>query len=178
MVFWQILADNLLGFDLLIFIAAGFNAVCYILARRHTLRLYRKLHMIIFVPSNRENPEALADAVRDLVRRGMSSVEPLYVAAIGAATNVASALLAEDLRQRYRRDHAAAQDGGEHVSRSHGRQLGRIAHEDQPCTFRQRFQLNAAGNIQLRFHTLLFRCLLRQTVQILYDFLLHRIQLV
>lgn len=66
MVFWQILADNLLGFDLLIFIAAGFNAVCYILARRRTLRLYRKLHMIIFVPSHRENPEALADAVRDL----------------------------------------------------------------------------------------------------------------
>jgi len=36
-----------------------------------------------------------SDAVRDLIRRGMSSEEPLYVAAIGAATNVASALLAE-----------------------------------------------------------------------------------
>ncbi len=64
--FWQILADNLFGFDLLIFIAAGFNTVCYILARRRTLRLYRKLHMIIFVPSHREYPKAVADAVRDL----------------------------------------------------------------------------------------------------------------
>lgn len=36
-----------------------------------------------------------SDAVRDLVRRGMASEEPLYVAAIGACTNVASALLAE-----------------------------------------------------------------------------------
>lgn len=36
-----------------------------------------------------------SEAARDLVRRGMASEEPLYVAAIGACTNVASALLME-----------------------------------------------------------------------------------
>ena len=64
--FWQIIVQNLPGFDLLIFIAAVFNAGCYIFARRFTMRLYRKLHMVIFVPSHRENPEAVADAVREL----------------------------------------------------------------------------------------------------------------
>lgn len=34
-------------------------------------------------------------AVEDLIRRGMASEEPLYVVAIGAATNVASALMLE-----------------------------------------------------------------------------------
>ena len=62
----QIIAQNLLGFDLLIFVAAVFNTGCYVLARRFTMRLYRKLHMVIFVPSHRENPEAVADAVREL----------------------------------------------------------------------------------------------------------------
>lgn len=37
----------------------------------------------------------MSDAVRDLIERGMSSDEPLYVAAIGACTNIASALIAE-----------------------------------------------------------------------------------
>lgn len=37
----------------------------------------------------------MSDAVRDLVERGMNSNEILYVASIGACTNIASALLAE-----------------------------------------------------------------------------------
>lgn len=42
-----------------------------------------------------------SDAVQDLIHRGMSCEEPLYVAAIGASTNIASALLMEPrLRER------------------------------------------------------------------------------
>lgn len=46
-----------------------------------------------YIPESRE--PVMSDAVRDLIERGMSSDEPLYVAAIGACTNIASALLAE-----------------------------------------------------------------------------------
>lgn len=46
-----------------------------------------------YIPESRE--PVMSDAVQDLIERGMSSDEPLYVAAIGACTDVASALLAE-----------------------------------------------------------------------------------
>ena len=88
--FWQILADNLPGFDLLIFIAAGFNTVCYILTRRRTLRLYRKLHMIIFVPSHRKNPEAVADAVRELDEEEIVSLRKSSEAFYTVFANVTS----------------------------------------------------------------------------------------
>lgn len=42
-----------------------------------------------------EDGPVMSEAVEDLIRRGMASEEPLYVVAIGAATNVASALMAE-----------------------------------------------------------------------------------
>lgn len=46
-----------------------------------------------YIPESRE--PVISDAVRDLIERGMGSDEPLYVAAIGACTNIASALLVE-----------------------------------------------------------------------------------
>lgn len=42
-----------------------------------------------------QDEPVMSEAVEDLIRRGMESEEPLYVVAIGAATNVASALMAE-----------------------------------------------------------------------------------
>ena len=57
---FQVIAQNLLGFDLIIFVAAALNGVCYYFARRNANALYRKLHRLIFVPSRRENPDALA----------------------------------------------------------------------------------------------------------------------
>ena len=42
-----------------------------------------------------EDGPVMSEAVEDLIKRGMASEEPLYVVAIGAATNVASALMAE-----------------------------------------------------------------------------------
>lgn len=42
-----------------------------------------------------EDGPVMSEAVEDLIARGMASEVPLYVVAIGAATNVASALMAE-----------------------------------------------------------------------------------
>lgn len=42
-----------------------------------------------------DSEPVMSEAVEDLIRRGMASEEPLYVVAIGAATNIASALMAE-----------------------------------------------------------------------------------
>ncbi len=42
-----------------------------------------------------EDGAVMSEAVEDLIARGMASEKPLYVVAIGAATNVASALMAE-----------------------------------------------------------------------------------
>ncbi|MBQ4424765.1 MAG: MotA/TolQ/ExbB proton channel family protein [Lachnospiraceae bacterium] len=66
MSFWQVIGKNLFGFDLLIFIAAILNGVCYYFTRRYTDELYKTLHLVIFVPSHRQNPEAVARAIRSM----------------------------------------------------------------------------------------------------------------
>ena len=63
---FQVIAQNLLGFDLIIFVAAALNGVCYYFARKNANRLYRKLHMIVFVPSRRNDPESVSKAIRDI----------------------------------------------------------------------------------------------------------------
>ena len=63
---FSVIWKNLLGFDLLSFIAAVANGVCYSFTRRFTDQLYRKLHMVVFIPSHREDPEAVARAVREV----------------------------------------------------------------------------------------------------------------
>ena len=63
---WQIIGKNLLGFDLIIFIVAALNAVCYYFARVYTIQLSKKLNMVVFVPSYKHDPEKLAKLVRDL----------------------------------------------------------------------------------------------------------------
>ena len=62
---FQVIAHNLLGFDLIIFVAAALNGVCYYFARKNADRLYRKLHMIVFVPSRRNDPDSVSKAIRD-----------------------------------------------------------------------------------------------------------------
>ena len=66
MSFWQVIGKNLLGFDLSIFLVALANGACYYFARRFTDQLYKKLHLIVFVPSHREKPEKLARSLREL----------------------------------------------------------------------------------------------------------------
>ena len=63
---FQVIAQNLLGFDLIIFVAAALNGVCYYFARKNADRLYRKLHMIVFVPSRRNDPDSVSKAIRDI----------------------------------------------------------------------------------------------------------------
>lgn len=68
-----------------------------------------------YLPPDRRPVES--DAVRDLIRCGMASPEPLYVAAIGAATNVASALL---LEPRLKEKIVVIWLGGQPLSFGHG----------------------------------------------------------
>ena len=63
---FQVIAQNLLGFDLIIFVAAALNGVCYCFARKNANALYRRLHMIVFVPSRRNDPESVSKAIRDV----------------------------------------------------------------------------------------------------------------
>ncbi len=63
---FQVILKNLLGFDLIIFVAAALNGVCYYLARRNANALYRKLHMIVFVPSRRSDPESVSRDIRNI----------------------------------------------------------------------------------------------------------------
>lgn len=46
----SVILRNLLGFDLLIFLAAGLNGWCYMAARRRAAQLYDELNRVIFVP--------------------------------------------------------------------------------------------------------------------------------
>ena len=66
MSFWQIIWKNLLGFDIIIFLAAALNGVVFWLTRKRAGELYRKLHLIIFVPSRRQDPEGVLREVREI----------------------------------------------------------------------------------------------------------------
>ena len=71
MSFWQVIGKNLLGFDLIIFILAALNGVCYYFTRLYTDELYRKLNLLVFVPSHRHNPEKVAQKIRELDESGI-----------------------------------------------------------------------------------------------------------
>ncbi len=60
---YKVIFDNLLGFDLIIFLAALLNAVCYGVTRRYANELYNRLHRMIFIPSRRYDAEGLAAEV-------------------------------------------------------------------------------------------------------------------
>ena len=63
---FQVIAHNLLGFDLIIFVAAALNGVCYYFARKKADALNKKLNMRIYVPSRRVDPESVAKAIRNI----------------------------------------------------------------------------------------------------------------
>ncbi|MBP5154655.1 MAG: MotA/TolQ/ExbB proton channel family protein [Lachnospiraceae bacterium] len=83
---WEVIWSNLLGFDLLIFVAAVLTGVCYFFTRLYADKLYQKLHMVIFVPAHQEKPEAVAEAVRGVdedefvsLRKRSESLYSLYM---------------------------------------------------------------------------------------------------
>ena len=63
---FQVIAHNLLGFDLIIFVAAALNGACYYFARKKADALNRKLNMRIYIPSRRVDPESVAKAIRNI----------------------------------------------------------------------------------------------------------------
>lgn len=46
----EVVLKNLIGYDLIIFIAAGFNVWVYLITKRRTDDLYKKLRLTIFLP--------------------------------------------------------------------------------------------------------------------------------
>ena len=46
----SVILRNLLGYDLIIFLAAAVNVWVFLLTRRHSLELYNRLRMVIFLP--------------------------------------------------------------------------------------------------------------------------------
>ena len=63
---FQVIAQNLLGFDLIIFVAAALNGICYCFARRNVSALSRKLNINVYVPSRRSDPESVTRAIRSI----------------------------------------------------------------------------------------------------------------
>ena len=63
---FQVILRNLLGFDLIIFVAAALNGACYYLARKNANALSRKLHVTVYVPSRRIDPESVVRTIRDI----------------------------------------------------------------------------------------------------------------
>ena len=66
MSFWQVIGKNLLGFDLIIFLTAAITGVCYYFARLYSGQLYKKLNLLVFVPSHKHDPEKVARAIRNV----------------------------------------------------------------------------------------------------------------
>ena len=64
MSFLPIVMENLVGYDLLIFGVALLNGLVYASAGVTANRLYRRLHMDVYLPSHRQNPQKIAEAVR------------------------------------------------------------------------------------------------------------------
>ena len=63
---FQVILRNLLGFDLIIFVAAALNGACYYLARKNANALSRKLHVTVYVPSRRIDPDSVVKTIRSI----------------------------------------------------------------------------------------------------------------
>ena len=63
---FQVILENLLGFDLIIFVAAALNGACYYLARKNANALSRKLHVTVYVPSRRIDPDSVVKTIRSI----------------------------------------------------------------------------------------------------------------
>ena len=63
---YQVIAHNLGGFDLIIFITAVLNLICFVYTRRTADALYKLLHRLVFVPSHTHDHETLAEAIRSV----------------------------------------------------------------------------------------------------------------
>lgn len=78
----QVIKNNLFGFDLIIFVAAVMNLIVYCFAKKYTDKLYKKLHMAVYVPSRRRDPDRIAEDVKRVDEEEVASLrkqsESLY----------------------------------------------------------------------------------------------------
>ncbi|MBR3036710.1 MAG: MotA/TolQ/ExbB proton channel family protein [Lachnospiraceae bacterium] len=58
---FKIIFENLIGFDLLIIIVAVLNGVCFYFVKKYADKLYKKLHLQIFVPSHAKDQETIPE---------------------------------------------------------------------------------------------------------------------
>lgn len=70
----QVIKNNLLGFDMVIFAAAVINVIFYILTRNYTDRLYNTLHLAVYVPSRRRDPEKVAEELKKIDEEKVASL--------------------------------------------------------------------------------------------------------
>ena len=66
MSFWQVIGKNLFGFDLIIFLTAAGTGACFYFAKLYTDQLYKKLNLLVFVPSHKHDPEQVARAIKNV----------------------------------------------------------------------------------------------------------------
>jgi len=90
MSFWSVIWQNILGFDGFIFLAAIANGFFYALARKHTMRLYHRLHIMVFLPSRREDPDAVAEELRSVDEEEIVSLRKSSESWYGVFANVTS----------------------------------------------------------------------------------------
>lgn len=83
---FNVIVHNLLGFDILIFITAALNFFCFYHTRRYANTLYKMLHMMVFVPSHRRDPEELSRSIRNVdeeqiiaLRKRAQSLYSIYI---------------------------------------------------------------------------------------------------
>ena len=63
---FQVIVHNLLGFDLIIFVAAALNGVCYFFTRKQADALNKKLNPRFNLPSRRIHPESVTRTFRNV----------------------------------------------------------------------------------------------------------------
>ena len=79
---FRIILRNLIGFDSIIFLAAGLNVWCCLLVRRRAISLYEKLHPFVFLPTANRDPDKLRTEVAEPDLEGLvklrTAAERLY----------------------------------------------------------------------------------------------------
>ena len=62
---FRVILRNLIGFDLLIFIAAGLNLWLWLMVRRRAVSLYNELHPYVFLPTAHSDPDRIRTVLSD-----------------------------------------------------------------------------------------------------------------
>lgn len=64
--FFGVIFQNLIGFDMIIFLLAIVNGIFYHFTKRATDELYRKMHLTVFVPGSHQSQQEAQQALSEL----------------------------------------------------------------------------------------------------------------